>query len=118
METMKMFLGVFVIAASVYVGAKIIPPYFENYEFEDAIRNEATLDAYSSKTESDVRKLVFRKAQDLDIPIAEDAIFVQRQGTQGSALIIIRTSYIVHVDLPGYPLDLHFNPATENKGVL
>ena len=38
--------------------------------------------------------------------------------SQGSALIIIRTSYIVHVDLPGYPLDLHFNPATENKGVL
>jgi len=23
----------------------------------------------------------------------------------------------VHVDLPGYPLDLHFDASTENKGV-
>jgi hypothetical protein len=118
MSTVKMFLGVFVIAASVYVGAKVIPPYVGNYQFEDAIRNEATLDAYSSKTETDIRALVFRKAQDLDIPISEDAIYVQRQGYQGSAVIIIRAAYVVHVDLPGYPLDLHFNPATTNKGVL
>jgi hypothetical protein len=118
MGTIRMFIGVSVIAASVFVGAKLVPPYFDNYEFEDAIKNEATLDAYSSKTEADIRAVVFRRAQELEIPISQESIHVQRQGVQGSAWISIRAPYVVHVDLPGYPLDLHFEAATENRGVL
>lgn len=118
MGTIKMFLGVAVIVASVFVGAKLVPPYFANYEFEDAIKNEATLDAYSPKTEDDIRTIVFHKAQELEIPIAQETIEVHRQGRIGAAWITIRAPYIVHVDLPGYPLDLHFEPETENRGVL
>ena len=118
MGTIKMFFGISVIVASVYVGAKVIPPYFENYQFEDAIKNEAIFDAYSNKSEADIRTIVFRKAQELEIPITEEAIHVQRQGTQGSAFISIRAAYVVHIDLPGYPFDLHFEPASENRGVL
>jgi hypothetical protein len=118
MGTIKMFLGVSLIAASVYVGAKLMPPYFANYQFEDAIKNEATLDAYSTKTEADIRTIVFRKAQELELPITEESIQVHRQGTVGSAWITIRAPYVVHVDLPGYPLDLHFEPASANRGVL
>ena len=118
MSTIKMFLGLFLIGGAVYLGAKIIPPFFENYQFQDAVKNEATLDTYTSKNESDIRTAVFRKAQDLEIPITEEQIHVQRQGMQGSGLIIIRAPYIVHVDLPGYPMDLHFDASTENRGVL
>src|ERR1700686_2684018 len=118
MSTIKMFLALFVVAAAGFVGAKINPPYFGNYQFKDAIKNEATLDTYSSKTENDIRTAVFRKAQDLDIPITEEQIHVQRQGMQGSGMIIIRAPYMVHVDLPGYPMDLHFDASTENRGVL
>jgi hypothetical protein len=118
MSTIKMFLSLFLIGGVVYVGAKIIPPFFDNYQFQDAVKNEATLDTYTSKNETDIRTAVFRKAQDLDIPITEEQIHVQRQGMQGSGLIIIRAPYIVHVDLPGYPMDLHFDASTENRGVL
>jgi hypothetical protein len=118
MSTIKMFLALFAIGAAVFVGAKVIPPYFDNYEFQDAVRNEATLDTYTNKNETDIRTAVFRKAQDLDIPITEEQIHVQRQGMQGSGLIIIRAPYVVHVDLPGYPMDLHFDASTENRGVL
>jgi hypothetical protein len=118
MSSIKMILGLLVIVASVVIGAKIIPPYFENYQFQDAIKNEATLDTYSSKTENDIRTEVFRKAQDLDIPIKEEQIRVQRTGMQGRGLIIIQAPYVVHVDLPGYPMDLHFEANTENRGVL
>lgn len=118
MSTIKMLLSLFGIAAAVYVGAKVIPPFFENYQFQDAVRNEATLDTYTSKNENDIRTAVFRKAQDLDIPITEEQIHVQRQGMQGSGFIIIRAPYVVHVDLPGYPMDLHFDASTENRGVL
>jgi hypothetical protein len=118
MSTIKMFLALFMICGGVYVGAKIVPPFFENYQFQDAVRNEATLDTYTSKNEGDIRTAVFRKAQDLDIPITEEQIRVQRQGAQGSGIIIIRAPYVVHVDLPGYPMDLHFDASTENRGVL
>ena len=118
MSTIKMFLALFLIGGAVYVGAKIIPPFFDNYQFQDAVKNEATLDTYTSKNETDIRTAVFRKAQDLDIPITEEQIHVQRQGMQGSGLIIIRAPYVVHVDLPGYPMDLHFDASTENRGVL
>jgi 23S rRNA A2030 N6-methylase RlmJ len=118
MGSIKMFFGVFVIVATVYISAKLIPPYFENYQFQDAIKNQATLDTYTTKNENEIRQSVFRKAQDLEIPIAEESIHVQRQGMQGSGLIIIRAPYVVHVELPGYPLDLHFEASTENKGVL
>jgi hypothetical protein len=118
MSTIKMFLGIFVIVAGVYVAAKLIPPYYENYQFQDAIKNEATLDTYTTKTEADIRQAIFRKAQDLEIPITEDNIHVQRQGFQGSGVILIRAPYTVHVDLPGYPMDLRFDASTENKGVL
>ena len=118
MSTIKMFLALFLIGGAVYVGAKIIPPFFGNYQFQDAVKNEATLDTYTSKNENDIRTSVFRKAQDLDIPITEEQIHVQRQGMQGSGIIIIRAPYVVHVDLPGYPMDLHFDASTENRGVL
>jgi hypothetical protein len=117
MGSLKLFLGLFVIVGGVYVGAKVIPAYYENYQFQDAIKSEATLDTYSPKTEGDIRQAIFRKAQDLEIPIAEDGIQVQRQGSQFSGLVIIRAPYVVHIDMPGYPLDLHFEASTENKGV-
>ena len=117
MGTIKMFFGIFVIVSAVYVGAKVIPAYFENYQFQDAIKNEATLDTYTTKTENDIRDNVFRKAQDLEIPIAKDGIQVLRQGYQGSGVILIRCPYVVHVDLPGYPLDLHFEASTQNRGL-
>jgi hypothetical protein len=118
MSSIKMVLALFLIGAAVFVGVKIIPPYFENYQFQDAVKNEATLDTYSSKTENEIRTEVFRKAQDFDIPITEEQIHVQRTGMQGRGLIIIRAPYVVHVDLPGYPMDLHFDASTENRGVL
>ena len=117
MGRIKMFLGIFVIVAGVYVSAKLIPPYFSNYQFQDSIKEEATRDSYAAKTESDIQDTIFKKAQDYDIPITKEGIHVEHQGNQFSGTIIIRAPYTVHVDLPAYPLDLHFEPSTLNRGV-
>ena len=45
-----------------------------------------------------------------------EQIKVKREGLQGSGSVYIETNYAVHVDLPGYPLDLQFNPSTKNRG--
>ncbi len=117
MGTFKMFLGLFVIVGGVYVAAQVVPPYFENYQFQDAIKDEAIRDTYAAKSENDIRTTIFHKAQDLSIPITEEGIRVQRQGSQFNGIITIHAPYVVHIDLPGYPLDLHFDASTENKGV-
>ena len=117
MGTFKAFLGIFVIVGGLYVGIKVIPPYFSNYQFQDAIKDEATRDSYASKSESDIQDAIFKKAQDFDIPIKKEGIHVERQGNQFSGTVIIRASYVVHVDLPFYPLDLNFDASTQNKGV-
>jgi hypothetical protein len=118
MSSIKLIFGILVIVAAVYVGAVLIPPYFENYEFQDAIKNEATLDTYTTKTENDIRTSVYKTAQDLDIPISLDQIIVQRQGGYGTGTVVIRAPYVVHVELPGYPMDIHFDVTTANRGVL
>lgn len=117
MGTIKMFLGLFLIVGGLYVSIKVVPPYFENYQFQDAIKDEAVRDSYSPKSEDDIRTTVFKKAQELDVPISEDGIRVTREGNQFSGTVIIHAVYVVHLDMPGYPLDLHFDASTENKGV-
>ena len=116
MNTLKLIFGLFVIVATVYLCAELIPPFFANYEFQDAIKNEATMSTYSTKPEEAIRETVFKAAQDLEIPVTKDQIKVQRNGATGSGTLLIETHYTVHVSLPGYPLDLEFDPSTRNHG--
>ena len=115
MGTVKLAIGLLIIVAGVYVGATLIPIYYTNYQFQDVIKTEATLQTYTTKPEADIQQTIFKKAQDLDIPLIKDQIKVQRHGTTGTGSLNIQAPYTVHVDLPGYPVDLHFDPSTENK---
>ena len=117
MGSMKLVLGFAVIVAFIYGAWMIIPPYFANYQFEDGIKNEALHSTYTTKTEDDIRNAVIKQAKDLDIPVTREQVKVQRAGNMGTGSIIIDVDYTVHVDLPGYPMDLHFHPSTSNRGV-
>jgi hypothetical protein len=114
MGTVKLLFGIFVIVASVFLGAELVPVYYANYQFKDIIASEATLQTYTTKPEAEIQDGIFKKAQELQIPLSKDQIKVSRHGTTGTGSLSIRAPYIVHVDLPGYPLDLHFDPSTEN----
>jgi hypothetical protein len=117
MSTIKLILVLGLLVAGVYVGAELIPPYFSNYEFQDTLDTEARLGTYSTKADDVIRDAVFKRAQDLEIPVTKDDIKVQRTGNGGGGAVTIETDYTVHVDLPGYPLDLHFHPESKNKSV-
>ncbi len=112
---MKMVFGIFVIVAAVYLGAELIPSYYGNYEFADFVKTTATMETYTTKPESDIRDIVFKKAQQMDIPLSKDAIKVQRQGAQNIGSLSISANYTVHVDLVAFPTDLHFQVSSENK---
>ena len=97
MATLKLILGVAVIGALVLAGIKIVPPFFSNYEFEDAIKTEAVQSTYSTRSEDDIREAVIKQARSYDLNIEAD--------------------YSVPIDLPGYSTTLEFHPSTKNKGV-
>jgi hypothetical protein len=120
MKTLKLLVGLGAIVAAIYLCWALIPPYFANYQFEDAIETEARLGTYSTKTDTDIKEAVFKKAQELDLPLTLDQIQVQRataMNGQGTGGVVITADYTVHVDIPGYPVDLHFKPGSKNKSI-
>jgi hypothetical protein len=113
MKALRSLLGFAIIAAGIYLAWMVIPPYFKAYQLEDTIEQEARLNSYTSKSEEDIKTAVFRKAQELELPIRSEQIKVQRMG----GTVSIDVEYTVHVDLPFYPLDLRFNPSSKNRAI-
>jgi hypothetical protein len=117
MGTIKLVVGVAVIVALFYGAWLLIPPYFANYQFEDQIKNTAMGGTYSTKSDDELREIVLKDAKDLEIPVTKNQIRVSRIGTNATGLAI-DVDYSVHVDLPGFPVDLHFHPSTQNKSIM
>lgn len=115
MGTIKLCFGIFVIVAAIYMGIEVIPPYYANYEFQGDIQTEALTSTYTPMSEADIRDAVFKIAKGYEIPLTKDGIKVQRAGNQGSGTISIDAPYTVHLDVPVFPFDLHFDPNTQNK---
>ncbi len=112
MKALRAILGVVFIVVVIVAVWNLVPPYFHNYQFQDAIADEARMNTYTQKSEEDMRESIWRKAKDLEIPLKREQINVQRESNGVS----IWVDYTVHVDLPGYPLDLQFHSSTKNKG--
>ena len=115
MGTIKLILVLGLIGGLCYVGVQVIPPYFANYEFQDSLDTEARMGTYSVKGDDVIRDAIFKRAQELELPITKDQIKIQRTGPSGNGSVFIETEYSIHVDLPGYPLDLNFHPQSKNK---
>jgi len=117
MATLKLVFGFVILGFAVLVCVKLIPPFFANYEFEDAIKTEALQSTYSTRTENDVRTTVLKQARDLDIALDPKQVRVVRVGTNGNGSLTIEADYSVPVDFPGYSTTLDFHPSTKNKAI-
>jgi type II secretory pathway component PulM len=113
MKRLKAFAGVLLVIVVAYVAYLLLPPYVNNYQFQDDLQNEALINSYSNKSEQDIRSTLARKAAEYGIPLKAEQIYVQRNGQELS----IWADYSVHIDMPGFPLDLQFHPATKNKRI-
>jgi hypothetical protein len=111
MKTLRALFGIVFIVAVLVSVWKLVPPYFNNYQIQDAIADEARMNTYTPKTAEQMRETIFKKCRELDIPVTPEQINVQRDGQTVS----IWFDYTVHVDLPGYPVDLKFHPSSKNK---
>lgn len=113
MKQIKALLGLAVVVAAFYVAFKIMPPYYNQLQFQDAIDNEVRMQSYTTKSEAEIRDIILRKARENDIPVTQDQILVQRMGTD----VTVNVDYVVHVDLLVRPVDLKFHAGSKNKGI-
>jgi len=114
---MKMFIGILFIVIAIALSVALVPPYWANYQFVDAIKTEALMATNGTKSEDAIRETVYKRAMELDIPLEKEKIKVQHVGQNGAGSVSIEAPYTVTINLPGYPVTLNFDPATVNKGV-
>ena len=113
MKTLKLIFTLGIVAVLIYSGWQLVPPFFYHYQFQDALDNEARFDSYTNnRTEDDIKNSVIKKAEDLEIPLTTNQVQVQRLPNN---IVYIEANYSVHVELPGYPLDLQFKVSSKNK---
>ena len=112
-EKLKVFIFLAVVAASIYVAWNLIPPYFHNAQFQDDLDDIVRRATYSTISDDDLKQVVIRKAQSMDIILKEDQITIARS----SMGVTISVAYQVHVDMIVHPVDLKFIANSHNKVV-
>ncbi|MBZ5612358.1 MAG: DUF4845 domain-containing protein [Acidobacteriia bacterium] len=111
MKTLRAVFGIVFIVVVAIAVVKLVPPYYSNYELQDAITDEARMNTYTPKSVEEMRDTIWKKCKELDVPVTREQVNVQREGQS----VAIWLDYTVHVDLPGYPVDLNFHPSSKNK---
>ena len=117
MATLKLVFALAVFGLVILVGFKVIPPYFSNYEFQDAVKTEALQSTYTTRSEEEIRTAIIKQAHSYDIDLTDKQVHVSRSGVNGNGTLSIEAEYSVPLELPGYSTDLEFHVSTKNKGV-
>jgi hypothetical protein len=97
-----------------YAAYKLIPPYMAEYQLADKMQEEARFAVVNRHGEEQIREVILKEAESLDIPLTKDAIKV----LASASVVKISVDYTVPVDLMIYKMDLHFTPSSENKSIL
>jgi hypothetical protein len=114
MKQLKSLIGLVVVLGAFYVAFKLMPPYYNELQFQDAVDAETRASSYTpGKTEQDIRDAIAKKARENDIPISPEQIKVQRMGAD----VTVSIDYVVHVDLLVHPIDLSFHVGSKNKAI-
>lgn len=114
---MRIVFSLALIVALIFLGLKFVPVYYGNYSFKDFVDDEAKRASYASGASADsIRDEVFKKAQELDIPLTKDQIHVEKgAGGGGISSVMINADYTVHLDLLVTSTDVHFAVGSQNK---
>ena len=114
---MRIVFSLLLIVALIFLGLKFVPVYYGNYNFKDYVDDETKRASYATGTSAEtIRDEVFKKAQELEIPITREDIKVEKNGGgNGIYPVSISADYNVHVDLLVTATDLHFSVGSQNK---
>lgn len=106
---LRLLITLLITLVLIILAVRLVPVYVKKFEFNEAVREEAKFAAVRDVPPSEVRLRLFRKAQELGLPIQAQQILITPSG-QG---IHISVSYTVPVQLPGYTLNLNFQTSAD-----
>ena len=109
----KALIGILIVVGGFYVAWNMIPPYFNNYQFQDALDDIARKNSYTTLTDDDIKKIVVTKAETESIRLKEDQVQITR--TRDGLGITVK--YRIHVDMIVHPVDLDFIANSLNKRI-
>jgi len=99
--------GIAVLLLMAGLGIALVPPYVENWRLQRYV-NELIEDPATATLPPDVIKTrLASRAVALGLPMHSDDVKV----TPSGSAIRIEALYLVHIDVAGYAVDLHFRPA-------
>ncbi len=110
---LKAILWTVALLLLIYAGIELVPPYINQYQLQDKITEEARFDTVNRKTDDQIRDIIFREIQDLNIPARREDIKVENT----YHMVRISVAYTVPVDLFFYHTELHFVASSENKSL-
>ncbi len=103
----RLLAGAAVLLILIVLGVLLVPPYAANWRLQSYVNDLADDPGTAQLPPETVRTRVLNQAAGLGLPVHSDD--VQVAVSQGAVKIDVL--YIVHVDVAGYTVDLHFRPA-------
>jgi len=97
-------IGLTVLALTIYLGYKFIPVMVNAYAFRDYIEQETRFAALRNR-DAEVIKRVLRKAEELELPVSNKSIKVNR--TQSRFDITVK--YTIPIETPVYVYNWMFD---------
>ena len=111
---LKAIIYTLILVAGIYAAFKLVPLYVANYELKDKISEQARFAVVNRYTDEQIRDILYKTIQDLDIPAKREDIKVQ-QTNHG---LMISVNYTVPVDFKVYKTEINFTPSSEGIDLL
>jgi len=111
---LKAIIYTVILVAAVYAAVKVVPVYVAEYQLNDKITEQARFAVVNHYTEDQIRDILFKVIQDLDIPANREDIKVQNTNHG----VLISVNYTVPVDFKIYKTEINFSPSSEGRDLL
>jgi hypothetical protein len=103
----RVIAGVAVLLILAAIGVVLTPPYVENWKLQRYVNELIDDPATAGQPPETTRAKVVNKAAALGLPVHDDDV----QVTRSQNAVRIDVLYLVHIDVAGYTVELHFRPA-------
>jgi len=108
---LKAIVWTAILASFVYVCIRVVPLYFNDYQFRDTMQSTARFASVNRQSPDAIRKKLLQEAEKAEMPIRLEDIKVVSRGGR----VDIEVNYSVTVDLHVYEWTLNFHPTASNS---
>ena len=111
---LKAIIYTVILVAGIYAAFKLVPLYVANYQLKDKISEQARFAVVNRYTDDQIRDILFKVIQDLDIPAKREDIKIEQTRTG----LLISVNYSVPVDFKVYKTEINFRPSSEGLDIM